>query len=164
MLLAQLLRSNRQRVLNSYGYKTLTGFVLIVATTYTIGMFQRNIYTCGIDTTAGMLLHTFILPIGIVLVIAGLMTEKTWLQRIFATRLFVLLGNASFAFYLIHISYVNQKICKLILLPDRNFILLWVVSVLIYLLIEKPVYDRLRRWITGKPKPFISNSLRQINN
>jgi len=164
MLLAQLLRSNRQRVLNSYGYKTLTGFVLIVATTYTIGMFQRNIYTCGIDTTAGMLLHTFILPIGIVLVIAGLMTEKTWLQRIFATRLFVLLGNASFAFYLIHISYVNQKICKLILLPDRNFILLWVVSVLIYLLIEKPVYERLRRWITRKPKPFISNSLRQINN
>jgi len=159
MLLAQLLRKNHLHLLNSYGYKTLTGFILIVATTYTIGLFQKNIYTCGTDTASGMLLHTFILPLGIVLAIAGLMIEKTWLQKLFATRLFVLLGNASFAFYLIHISYVNLKISKLILFPDRNFILLWVVSVLIYLLIEKPVYDRLRRWITGKPKPFTSKCL-----
>ena len=157
MLLAQLLRNNRLDLLNRFTRKTLSGFVLIVVTTYTIGLFQKNIYVCGTDTAAGMLLHTFILPIGIVLAIAGLMTEKTWLQQIFASRLFVLLGNASFAFYLIHISYINLKICKLILLPDRNFILLWVVSVFIYLLIEKPVYDRLRRWITGKPKPALLN-------
>lgn len=164
MLLAQLLRNNRHDLLNRFTRKTSIGFVVIVATTYAIGLFQKNIYACGTDTAIGMLLHTFILPIGIVLAIAGLMTEKTWLQRIFASRLFVLLGNASFAFYLIHISYVNLKICKLILLPDRNFILLWVVSVLIYLLVEKPVYDRLRRWIAGKPKHFLSNSLSQINN
>ena len=157
MLLAQLLRNNRHDLLNRFTQKTLSGFVLIIVTTYVIGLFQKNIYVCGTDTAAGMLLHTFILPIGIVLAIAGLMTEKTWLQRIFASRLFVLLGNASFAFYLVHISYVNLKICKLILLPDRNFILLWVVSVLIYLLIEKPVYDRLRRWITGKPNSALLN-------
>jgi len=152
MLLAQLLRNNRLDLLNRFKYKTLAGFVLILLTTYAIGLFQKNIYVCGTETIPGMLLHSLILPIGIVIAIAGLITERTWLQRLFATKLFVLLGNASFAFYLIHISYVNLKLSKLVVLPDRNFVLLWILSILIYLLIEKPIYDRLRRWITGKPK------------
>lgn len=58
-----------------------------------------------------------------------------------------LLGKASFAFYLIHISYVNIRIRHWVLLPDRNFVLLWVVSILLYLLFEKPVNQMLRKMI-----------------
>ena len=61
-----------------------------------------------------------------------------------------LLGKASFAFYLIHISYVNIRIRQWTLLPDRNFALLWVVSILLYLLFEKPVNQVLRKWIRAR--------------
>jgi peptidoglycan/LPS O-acetylase OafA/YrhL len=104
----------------------------------------------GTENAGGMILHNIILPVAIVIAIAGLMTEESWLKRFFSSRLLVLLGNASFAFYLIHISYVNLRISKLIIMPDRNFTLLWVISILIYLLIEKPVYDRLRSLIDKK--------------
>jgi len=57
----------------------------------------------------------------------------------------ILLGNASFVFYLIHISYANIRIRDYVLLPDRNFVLLWLISILIYLSIEKPIYQAVRR-------------------
>jgi peptidoglycan/LPS O-acetylase OafA/YrhL len=60
----------------------------------------------------------------------------------------VLLGNASFAFYLIHISYVNLKIKSWVFFSDRNFILLWLVAIALYYGFEKPLYDWYRRKIS----------------
>ena len=150
MMLAFWLKTGQTKVIDRLKHKTLYGFTGIVALTYLIGCFQKNIYVSGTENAGGMILHNIILPVAIVIAIAGLMTEESWLKRFFSSRLLVLLGNASFAFYLIHISYVNLRISKLIMMPDRNFTLLWVVSILIYLLIEKPVYDRLRSLIDKK--------------
>ena len=91
------------------------------------------------------LLFAASLNAGTVLALAGLMYERTWLQRFLGSRALVLLGNASFAFYLVHISYVNLKLKNYFLLPDRNFVALWAVSIVLYLCFEKPVYDFCRR-------------------
>jgi peptidoglycan/LPS O-acetylase OafA/YrhL len=148
MLLAGILRNGDIERINRFRGKTITGFCLIVAITYAIGLFQRNIFVSGTETLWGMLLHDLLLPVAIAIAIAGLITEKTLLGSLFASRLLVLLGNASFAFYLIHISYVNLRLCRLIIMPDRNFVLLWCLSVALYLWVEKPVHDYLRRLIT----------------
>jgi peptidoglycan/LPS O-acetylase OafA/YrhL len=61
------------------------------------------------------------------------------------------LGNASFAFYLIHISYVNIKVKQWFLLPDRNFVVLWLIAIVLYLVFEKPVYNGYRKWLKKEP-------------
>ena len=58
-----------------------------------------------------------------------------------------LLGNASFAFYLIHIGYVNQRIKPHLILFDRNYLLLWLLAIALYWLFEKPAHRFLQQWI-----------------
>jgi len=147
MLLAQYVRSEQNGFIKRFRYKTLVGFTGILLTAYIMGLFQPDRYHHGYDNTVGLLIHHFILPVFVVITLAGLMEENTLLRRVLASRTLVLLGNASFAFYLVHISYVNIRIREQFLLPDRNFVVLWLVSILLYLLFEKPIYDRCRKWL-----------------
>ena len=147
MLLAASMRNKQTALLEKMQYKTLIGFMGILITTYCIGLFQSDTYDDGINHAGGLLLQKITLPFFVMLSLAGLIYERTWLQWFFSSRLLVLLGNASFAFYLVHISYVNLKIREYIKLPDRNFILLWLVSIVLYLVFEKPVYERCRKWL-----------------
>ena len=147
MLLAYAIRTKRTAFLEKIRYKTTIGFVGILVVVYGIGLFQSNIYTDGINHPVGILLHKIALPFFVVLSLAGLIYERSWLQWFFSSRLLVLLGNASFAFYLVHISYVSLKLREIVLLPDRNFILLWLISIILYLAFEKPVYNQCRKWL-----------------
>jgi peptidoglycan/LPS O-acetylase OafA/YrhL len=152
MLLAKILRdtSNKYNALWKLRYKTGIGFLGLFAVTYAIGWFQPDMFHHGTDHPVGLILHTFVLPLFIVLALAGLISENTYLQRFFASRVMVLLGNASFAFYLIHISYVNIRLRWFYLMPDRNFVLLWLISIALYLLFEKPIYSAIRKRISSK--------------
>jgi peptidoglycan/LPS O-acetylase OafA/YrhL len=145
MILANVLGIKKIETLSRFKHKTLIGIIGILSITYLIGQFQPDIYHHGTDKIAGRLLHIFILPFFIVMALAGLITERTTLQRILASKIMMLLGNASFAFYLIHISYVNIRLRLLWLGPDRNFILLWIISILLYLFFEKPIYNSVRK-------------------
>lgn len=131
-------------------HKTWIGFVGMFATTYLIGCFQPDIFHHGSDHPLGYLILTFVLPIFIVFTLAGLIEERTYLQKFFASKIMILLGNASFAFYLIHISYVNIRLRWIWLGPDRNFVLLWVIAILLYLVLEKPVYLAIKKLIKGQ--------------
>jgi peptidoglycan/LPS O-acetylase OafA/YrhL len=91
-----------------------------------------------------------LLPFFISLSIVGLIFEKTAFQRFLSTKTLILLGNASYAFYLIHISYVNIRIREIWLGPDRNFIILWLVSIVLYLFFEKPIYQWIRKKVKKK--------------
>lgn len=119
----------------------------MLASVIGIAFFAENNFVHGVETWEGRLIHETILPISIAVFLYGLMTQRTWVSRFLSTRLMVLLGNASFVFYLIHISYFNLKLKSYIYLPDRNLILLWVCAILIYLALEKPLYNLLRKHI-----------------
>ncbi|HMU10766.1 MAG TPA: acyltransferase [Ferruginibacter sp.] len=149
MLLAAALRNKQTAFLEKMPYKTWIGFLGILVAAYGSGLFQLNRYDYGFNHTGGMLLQKIVLPFFVLLLLAGLIYERTWLQWFFASRLLVLLGNASFAFYLVHISYVSIKLRQYIQLPDRNFILLWLISIAGYLVFEKPVYNWCRKRLKG---------------
>jgi peptidoglycan/LPS O-acetylase OafA/YrhL len=145
MILASAIKQNQSWTHKTN--KTLIGSIGIMVTAYTIGLFQPDIFHHGTDHVVGWGLHTFILPIFITLLLAGLINEQTKLQTILKSKLFILLGNASFAFYLIHISYVNIRLKWFYLGPDRNFILLWLISIILYLIVEKNLYELCKKWI-----------------
>jgi peptidoglycan/LPS O-acetylase OafA/YrhL len=112
-----------------------------------LGWLEPNIYKHGTDVPAGLAIRNIVLPCTVILLLYGLIVERTWLQRFLSTGVMVLLGNASYVFYLIHISYVNQKLKSWHFFPDRNFILLWLVAIAVYLLIERPVYEKMKALI-----------------
>lgn len=145
MLLAAAFKKDGGSFFKHIPYKTVIGFAGIVLTAYAVGCFQPDMYKQGTDVFAGKLIEMLLLPVFVVLALAGLMQERTFFSRFLSSRVMVLLGNASFAFYLVHISYVSLRLRERVLLPDRNFVLLWLISIVLYLLFEKPVYEFCRR-------------------
>lgn len=88
----------------------------------------------------------FLSVFGIVPLLWGLIHEKTILQKILASPIFVLLGKSSYVFYLIHKGFVpvfmNDYITenKVII-----FILLNLISILLFTYIEEPMNHFIRR-------------------
>ncbi len=126
---------------------TLVSCVFSLLTIYSISFFEKDIYDQGTQHIGGLILRNIFLPIFLVTLIFGLITERTWLSRVLSTRVAMLLGDASYIFYLVHIGYVNRKIYNHQVLGDRNFIFLWLISIAGFLLIEKPTYLFLKRKI-----------------
>src|SRR5205085_813022 len=98
------------------------------------------------DTAGGLLVHHFVLPAGIVLFFYGLIAEASFVGMLLGSKLSVLLGRSSYAFYLLHVGLfasVSQKYItsNLFLL----FILLQLASIALYIAIEKPVTVFLRK-------------------
>jgi peptidoglycan/LPS O-acetylase OafA/YrhL len=133
--------------LKSLKKPTLFGGISMFALIISIAFFAKHSFSHGVERWEGRVIHEFFLPVAIAVFFWGLMSEKTWVSKILSTKVFVLLGNASFVFYLIHLSYFNMKLKSYIYLPDRNFVLLWICSIIIYLLIEKPLYKWCRNLI-----------------
>ncbi len=145
-LLASYIKQGESNLFLKIPHKTLMGFAGIFLTIILMSCFQNESFHHGYQHPVGRIIFMLILPIFIVLSIAGLMFEKTLLQRLLSFKFSILLGNASYAFYLVHISYVNIRIKRVWLGPDRNFIILWLVSIILYLFFEKPIYQ----WVRNK--------------
>lgn len=133
-------------------YYTLIGSALTLACIYLISLFEKDIYSHGTDHPVGLAIRNLVFPFCVFILLYGLIKERTWFQRLLGSRGFVLLGNASFVFYLIHIGYISMQITKWHFFPDRNFILLWGISIGIYLLVEKPIYEMLKKWVRKEKK------------
>jgi peptidoglycan/LPS O-acetylase OafA/YrhL len=145
ILMAESFKNTNGSFFEKIPHKTFIGFSGILLTAYCVGLFEPDMYAQGTDIAAGRAIELLVLPVFVVIALAGLIQENNWFKKFLGSRFIVLLGNASFAFYLVHISYVSLKLRDYVLLPDRNFILLWIVSILLYLLFEKPVYDFFRK-------------------
>lgn len=129
---------------------TYIGFAGIFISLFGISFFQPDIYHHGYDSLPGAILMYTVVPLFAILWLYGLVKEQTVMRTLFSTKTFVLLGNASFAFYLIHISYVNLRIKGWKLFPDRNYILLWLLSIVLYVLFEKPVHLLVRKLLNRR--------------
>lgn len=151
MILATAVQQ-RSAWLKNIPHKTTSGFVAMFLTIYAIGLFEVDIYDHGYAHTMGLILSKTLLPFTMLILLAGLMEENTWLNKLLGSQLLVLLGNASFAFYLVHISYVNLKIKDWYTFPDKNFILLWIISILLYKYFESPIYHYCRKLLYANNK------------
>lgn len=118
-----------------------TGILLCMAA---MMHFQTSIWTHGFENNFGAMIHNLILPIFIAIMIKGLINEPSLFSKLLSTKVFEQLGYASFIFYLIHINFINSMIWDVHVFPDRNFTILWIVSLAGYYLLEKPIYLFLR--------------------
>ncbi|MEI7509626.1 MAG: acyltransferase [Flavobacterium sp.] len=124
---------------------TSLGALGFIVTLYCIGLFQTSRVDHGTNHWQGKIIFFSILPIFIMFLFQGLITQRSLLQRFLSNKIMMVLGNASFAFYLVHISYINLKLKSWVFYDDRNFILLWIVAIGLYYCFEKPFYEWYKR-------------------
>jgi peptidoglycan/LPS O-acetylase OafA/YrhL len=92
--------------------------------------------TYAILTAPGLLIHNLLLPATTAVLLLGLATEITWIQRVLSASPMQLLGKSSYSFYLIHVGFIAS------LLPGNVvivFVLLNGIAVMIYYLVERPL-------------------------
>ncbi|MBL0358460.1 MAG: acyltransferase [Chitinophagaceae bacterium] len=148
--LAGILHRHHKDPFKKVKHKTYTGFAGIFISLFIISFLQPDIFHHGNDTIVGAALQYTLIPLFAIVWMYGLVKETTRMSRFFAWKPVVLLGNASFAFYLVHISYVNLRVQRWKLFTDRNYVLLWLISIALYLLFEKPVNDLFRKLLHRK--------------
>lgn len=128
----------------AFKYFTISGGVLIILVILSLVVLGHNGQS-GLEHPVGLIINNFILPIGIVALIFGLIHEQTWMQRLLSSPTGILLGKSSYAFYLIHAgifyTVIYQYITGNILLI---FLLMNIIAVALYYFIEKPLHEKWR--------------------
>jgi peptidoglycan/LPS O-acetylase OafA/YrhL len=156
---------------------TLAGAAGIAAVIVALASIQaatRGAFTYGLYHPAGIALNNVILPIFIVAFYRGLIEEASLVRRLLSSRLAILLGRSSYAFYLVHIGVLRDYFLAafvfaagvlgassgaLALRMTQHvatlFLLVNVFAVLLYKLIEAPA-NRLLRRLFARPAPVLS--------
>jgi peptidoglycan/LPS O-acetylase OafA/YrhL len=105
----------------------------------------------GVDVSVGILIHNFVLPVGIAALFWGLIHEHTWFRNLLETKLFDLLGKSSYAFYLLHVGVLNFFVEYHI---TENawikFIIMNLAAIAVYKLVEHPMHSWLVKWFKSK--------------
>lgn len=141
----------RKKLTTKFPVATYGGLFFIGV--YLIGMHYLR-EPLGLKRNIGTFISMAYLSIlGIAPLLWGLINEKTLIRSFLGSKYMVLLGKASYIFYLIHKGFlpiwINDYISdnKLVI-----FILLNVISVILFLYIEEPSNHYIRKKF-GKPTP-----------
>ena len=144
---------------------TYIGFFLIFFCVWLMSLLPvPQGWTAGLHHPLGIIVNNYLLSISIAAFFYGLITESTGMKKVLATPFVELLGKSSYIFYLIHLGYIYGFIYKATnWLNDKTFtlydkwnvdwhspfeyewlniiyafILLNVVSVILFKFIEEP--------------------------
>jgi peptidoglycan/LPS O-acetylase OafA/YrhL len=129
-------------------YRTIGGVVAILFCISLMMLNHRCTGSHGRFIFFETLVNNFVLPFGIALFFYGLIMEGSLIRRILESGPMVLLGKSSYVFYLIHVGFLfpllygwlGQKL-------QWVYIAMQLISILTYLVIEKPFNRLIRRII-----------------
>jgi peptidoglycan/LPS O-acetylase OafA/YrhL len=137
IFLGKLILSNRKIPPLKFIYIGLIGIGFVLAI---ISNLQSVSYRFGIYSPNGLFIYNFVLPIIIGIFFLGLIKEKTYVSKILSFPLVVLLGEASYAFYLIHLPVFADLIPKFWRVNLFVFFgILNIVAIGLFLFIERPM-------------------------
>ncbi len=109
--------------------------LVIVLMTFIVDIFSYS----------GIIVHNFVLPLSIAVMLIGLIKEKTIVATILSSRLFILLGNSSYVFFLIHYGWWHKFLYNYVVQNlIWNLFLTTLFSILLYLFIEKPIEKKFK--------------------
>ncbi len=135
--------SSLLRVKFNKTYAGITGILFIVLVLADI----KGGHRWGIHRYSGIFLNNIVLPIFVCSLIAGLLTEDTYVKRFLEQKKMVVLGKSSYAFYLIHYGIWHLFVKTFI---TQNFfmelILSTSLSVVVFHWIEEPANKFFRKF------------------
>ncbi|MBS1599897.1 MAG: acyltransferase [Bacteroidetes bacterium] len=127
-------------------YRTVAGIMYIIICLVSLVMNRRHSTDASQFLFFETLINNFLMPPGIAVLFFGLIVEKTWIQKILSSALFIVLGRSSYIFYLIHngvlfvFLYTTLHINTAII-----FVIIHLISITLYFGAEKPLNKLIRR-------------------
>ena len=173
MKLALVVLEKNDNITRRPVYTTLGLFGMAIAVSILV-FLPLNGREFGLYHPFGIFTNNIILPLGIAVLYYGLIIEKSWLQKLLSTETMQLLGKSSYIFYLIHIGvianfiknisknmidqlynwfdnhgfdWLTEKTNDTVLYITLVFILLNLVSILLYTILEEPLNVAIRKSI-----------------
>jgi len=147
----------KQRTIYRYvKNKTAMGLLII---SIILGSIVIAKHSLRIPDSSLLIIGCWFLPLfGIGLFYNGLLVEKTLISKILSSKIFVLLGKSSYIFYLIHMDlfrfYFNYEKTHFgfpnFLVYLGGFVLVNIVSIILFRLVEDPLNKYLRRKLSVK--------------
>ncbi|MFZ6002261.1 MAG: acyltransferase family protein [Bacteroidota bacterium] len=127
------------------GMKFTAGGILAVAACLTAMAWVSMGHTVSLDTAEGIMLNNIVLPILVALFFYGLLREETFVSTLLSTSPMQWLGKSSYAFYLVHLGFIQLLLQEQVTLnPLMLFVLLNAVALALYFLVERPLHVLLR--------------------
>lgn len=134
----------------NYTWLGITGMLLLHLALNLAGQAGLVVW---FDIRVEALLNNFVLPVAIAAFLYGLITEKSYISTLLATKPVQFLGRISFAFYLIHshqayfydFIYFHLSQNKFLI-----FLLLNVLAMALYKLVEQPANQFLNRQLSNR--------------
>lgn len=128
-------------------YFTLLSVISLVLLLLALVYLKPNENSYGTDVLLGKIINNLVIPVfGLIPLFYGLVTEKTKLSILLETKMFQMLGKSSYAFYLIHLGFM-----QLCLTQYFNyfglFVMLNIIAILLYYVIEKPINNYLKKML-----------------
>src|SRR5690606_11595116 len=145
-----LLSGKIKPVQNTIRYTAL-GIAGIVAVLIMLALAKSPDVLYGLDTPYGLFANNVILPVFVAFLIYGLIAEQTMIRKWLSYPFVNLLGRSSYAFYLVHKSFIYGYaaiIAAILHLPNLLFCFLFLnlVSIVLYKYFEHPMNKWIRKF------------------
>lgn len=140
---------------------TMLGSISIVIYLFLMSRWHIALQASNPVKYAGQILgNNIVFPLIVAIFFYGLIYERSWVQRFFAWKPVELLGKSSYAFYLIHIGLIGHTVHALTNRILLTFLLLQAIAILIFLLVERPLYKLItsRHCTVGKKNIILAAS------
>ncbi len=130
---------------------TYLGLGLMIGCLYWVNLIESTFPSPLGNIQAKIIVENLVFPFCLLLFLFGLLTTRTWISRLLASGPAQMLGRGSYAFYLLHTGLFYEAIyfhvSKDLLVI---FVVLNVVSIVVYYFFEQPVYSYLRQRLQAK--------------
>lgn len=125
---------------------TVAGIVLILVSLFLMSGIR---YLCHIDHATshpiGLFVNNVLVAFSVIVLLIGLIEEKTLFSKILSSPPVVLLGKSSYAFYLIHAGLLADFLTRYTFNNlFLKFVSLQIAALFIFLLVEKPLNRAIR--------------------
>jgi peptidoglycan/LPS O-acetylase OafA/YrhL len=153
--LAILLKKHPEKIATKSpkGIFTYTGLAMMVVSLYLLYITYDNSVQANADKVYFALTNNILTPvISIVPFYYGLLTEDTKVASLLRSKTFVLLGKASYVFYLIHMGifrHILPGFSNIWVKTISDFIILQLISIALFSFIEEPINNYIRKKVNA---------------
>lgn len=134
----------------SFKYFTYAGALTLLAFIVALSIIKEYNNLENLQILQKLLL-TFLIAAATTLLYYGLVKEKTIVSQVLGSKLFVLLGQSSYTFYLIHVGIVTYFLNNYISNYLLQFAFLNIIAIVLFKLIEEPANRYLRKNFSKHP-------------
>ena len=146
MQLAIYVKSQKQEnIIQNHNYATIAGSIYIIICIGFLAVNRNYSLQQNQFLFFETLINNLLLPFGIAIFFYGLLTENSYVRKMLETNLLGLLGKSSYVFYLIHNGFLFSFFYLTLHLNLPIILVLLIgISILLYLLVEKPLNKIIR--------------------